>query len=306
MPTDSNHSRRDFLALLSALGASNFATSGAWAQQTMLRRRIPGTSETLPIIGLGSSKVISEIAAKGTGPVEAILRALVQLGGSVIDTWPRNPANDSAFGRLINQPDLRDKLFVTTKVSENGQAGVEQLETSLVSYGRKTIDLAQIYSLTDLNTHWPTLKQWKASGKARYIGVTVSSENLYAEIEAFLRREKPDFVQYNYSITERGAEQRMLPMAQDRGIAVIINRPFMNGDYFKKLANVPLPGWAAEIGIHSWAEFSLKYILPHPAITSVLTETSSPVHMAENAKAAYGTMPDEPTRRRMAAYIDQL
>jgi diketogulonate reductase-like aldo/keto reductase len=175
-----------------------------------------------------------------------------------------------------------------------------------VSYGRKTIDLAQIYSLTDLNTHWPTLKQWKASGKARYIGVTVSSENLYAEIEAFLRREKPDFVQYNYSITERGAEQRMLPMAQDRGIAVIINRPFMNGDYFKKLANVPLPGWAAEIGIHSWAEFSLKYILPHPAITSVLTETSSPVHMAENAKAAYGTMPDEPTRRRMAAYIDQL
>ncbi len=306
MSSDSNHSRRDVLAYLAALGVGNLATLSAWGQQAMPLRRIPGTSESLPIIGLGSSKVTSEISANGTGPVDAILRKLVELGGRVVDTWPRNPANDSGFGRVINQPELRDKLFVTTKVSENGKAGVEQLEQSLKSYGRKTIDLAQIYSLTDLNTHWPTLKQWKASGKARYIGVTVSSENLYTQLEEFLRREKPDFVQYNYSVTERRAEQRMLPLAQDRGIAVIINRPFMNGDYFKKLAKVPLPGWVAEIGIHSWAEFSLKYILPHPAITTVLTETSNPAHIAENAKAAYGAMPDEATRKRMAAYIDQV
>ncbi len=306
MPLDSNHSRRDFLALLSALGASNFATVGAWAQQTMPLRRIPTTGETLPIIGLGSSKVISEISANGPEPVEAILRTLVEHGGRVVDTWPRNPANDSGFGQIINQPDLRDKLFVTTKVSEDGQAGVDQLEQSLKSYGRQTIDLAQIFSLTDLYTHWPTLKEWKASGRARYIGVTVSQYELYEALEEFLGRETPDFVQYNYSITERRAEERMLPLAQDRGIAVIINRPFMNGEYFQRLAGVPLPDWASEIGIHSWAEFSLKYILPHPAITSVLTETSNPAHMAENAMAAYGQMPDAAARRRMAAYIDQV
>jgi len=306
MPLDSNHSRRDFLALLSALGASNFPTLSAWAQQTMPLRRIPTSGETLPIVGLGSSKVISEISANGPEPVEAILRTLVEHGGRVVDTWPRNPANDSAFGSIINQPDLRDKLFVTTKVSEDGQAGVDQLEQSLKSYGRQTIDLAQVFSLTDLYAHWPTLKEWKASGRARYIGVTVSQYGLYEELEAFLGRETPDFVQYNYSITERRAEERMLPLAQDRGIAVIINRPFMNGEYFQRLAGVPLPDWASEIGIHSWAEFSLKYILPHPAITTVLTETSNPAHMAENAMAAYGEMPDAATRRRMAAYIDQV
>ncbi len=269
-------------------------------------RRIPTSGEALPLIGLGSSKVVSEIAHNGTEPVAAILRTLVEHGGRLVDTWPRNPANDSGFGRVINAPDLRDRLFITTKVSENGAAGVEQLETSLRSYGRETIDLAQIFSLTDLYTHWPTLQAWKASGKARYIGVTVSNYELYEPLFEFLDRETPDFIQCNYSITERRCEERLLPLAADRGLGVIINRPFMNGEYFRRLANEPLPEWAAEIGIHSWAEFSLKYILPHPALTSVLTETSNPVHMAENAMAAYGEMPDAATRRRMAAFMDQL
>lgn len=301
-----DHSRRDFLALLTALGVSNFAAVRAFAQQTMPLRRIPTSGETLPIIGLGSSKVISEIAQNGTEPVAAILRTLVEHGGRVVDTWPRDPANDSGFGRVIADPALRDKLFVTTKISEAGRAGVEQVEQSLRSYGRETIDLAQIFSLTDLHTHWPMLQEWKASGRARYIGVTVSQYDLYEELEAFLGRETPDFIQVNYSITERRAEERMLPLAQDRGIAVIINRPFMNGEYFRRLAGVPLPEWTGDLGIHTWAEFSLKYILPHPAITSVLTETSNPVHMAENALAAYGRMPDAATRQRMAAYMDAI
>ncbi|HSG65223.1 MAG TPA: aldo/keto reductase [Gammaproteobacteria bacterium] len=306
MPFDFKHSRRDFIALLTALGATNLAALRAWAQQSMPLRRIPTSGETLPIIGLGSSKVISEIAQNGTEPVVAILKTLVEHGGRVVDTWPRDPANDSGFGRVIADPALRDKLFVTTKVSEAGQAGVDQLEQSLRSYGRETIDLAQIFSLTDLYTHWPTLQEWKASGKARYIGVTVSQYELYEELEAFLGRETPDFIQVNYSITERRAEERMLPLARDRGIAVIINRPFMNGEYFRRLAGVPLPAWTADLGIHTWAEFSLKYILPHPAITCVLTETSNPAHMAENALAAYGRMPDTATRQRMAAYMDQV
>jgi len=306
MPFDCHQSRRDFLATVAALGASSLASRTAWAQGSMPMRRIPSTGEELPIIGLGSSKVISEIGTNGIEPVAAILRTLIEHGGRVVDTWPRDPANDSGFGRLLAQPEFGGRLFVTTKVSEDGQAGVDQLDTSMRSYGKETIDLAQIFSLTDLYTHWPTLKEWKASGRARYIGVTVSQYELYDELETFLSRETPDFFQCNYSISERRAEQRLLPLAQDRGIAVIINRPFMNGDYFRRLAGVPLPDWAAAVGIHTWAEFSLKYILPHPALTTVLTETSNPAHMAENAMASYGAMPDEATRRRMAAYIDSL
>jgi diketogulonate reductase-like aldo/keto reductase len=303
---DDRFDRREFLATLAALGVSNVAALKALAQDSMPLRRVPSTGEELPIIGLGSSKVVSEIGENGTAPVTAILRTLLEHGGRVIDTWPRNPANDSGFGRVLAEPEIAGRPFVTTKVSEDGAAGVDQLETSLRSYGMDTIDLAQVFSLTDLYTHWPTLKGWKESGKARYIGVTVSNYDLYDELETFLASETPDFMQVNYSISERRAEERLLPLAQDRGIAVIINRPFMNGEYFRRLANVPLPDWAAESGIHSWAEFSLKYILPHPALTTVLTETSNPAHMAENAMASYGAMPDDATRRRMAAYIDAL
>ncbi len=306
MSIDSNHSRREFMALLAALGAGTFAIQGAWAQQSMPLRRIPKTGETLPIIGLGSGKVVGEIPSKGAGPLEAVLRALVEHGGRVVDTRPGTPEIDSAFAGVINKPGLRDKLFLISKIYEPGQTGVQKLEQSLQSQGRKTMDLVQIASLTDLETHWKTLKDWKAAGRARYIGVTVSEYDLYEKLEQFLQRETPDIVQYNYSITERRVEEKLLPLAQDRGIGVIVNRPFMNGDYFKRLANKPLPGWATEIGIHTWADFSLKYILPHPAITSVLTETSSPVHMAENAKAALGTMPDAATRKRMAAFMDQV
>jgi diketogulonate reductase-like aldo/keto reductase len=301
------HTRRDFLALLTALGAAGLGAPRAFAQQSMPLRRIPSTGEELPVIGLGSSKAVSEIAAEGAEHLAAVLRALVEHGGKVVDTWPRDPDNDSGFGRVINEPDLRDALFVTTKVDQVGrQAGIDQFDQSLRNYGRETIDLAQVFSLTDLETHWPSLKEWKAAGRARYIGVTVSQYELYDQLEAFLSRETPDFFQVNYSITERLAEERMLPIARDRGLAVIINRPFMNGAYFRRLAEVPLPEWTAEFDCHSWAQFSLKYILANPVLTCVLTETSNPVHMAENAMAAYGRMPDEPMRHRMAEYIDQL
>lgn len=299
------HTRRNFLALLAAAGASVAAAQRVSAQQVMPLRRIPSTGETLPIIGLGSSKPVGEIPSNGIEPVAAILRSLVEHGGRVVDTWPRNATNDAAFGGVINQAGLREKLFVTTKVSTAGPTGIAQMEQSLRSYGRKTIDLAQVFSMVDIEAHWPKLQEWKAAGLARYTGVTVAEYGLYEALEKFLRREKPDFVQVNYSITERRAEERLLPLAQERGIAVLINRPFMNGEYFRRIQNRPLPEWATELGIQSWAEFSLKYILPHPAITCVLTETSNPAHMAANAKAALGAMPDDRARRRMAAYIDR-
>ncbi len=299
--------RRKFLALMSAAGLVGLAPGISLARRRMPTRPIPGTDEYLPIIGLGSTKPVSQIADKGTAPIAGVLRALVEHGGSVVDTWPRNPANHEAFGRVINEPDLRDALFIASKIDRTGkQAGIEQFRQTQRLYQRDTIDLMQVFSLTDLENQWANLRQFKASGQARYIGVTVSSAQLYDRLANFLKREKPDFVQVNYSITEREAEARMLPMLQDKGIGVIINRPFMNGDYFRKLGNRQLPDWAAEFDCESWAQFSLKYILPHPAITCVLTETSNPKHMAENARAAFGRMPDDNHRARMRSVINSV
>ena len=294
-------SRREFLALLSSLP---FAAAPVLAQQKMPARRMPGSGEMLPVIGLGSSKVVEEVAKNGEEPLRQVLRTLVAQGGKVIDTWPRNPANDARFGAVINEAEFRDRLFVTTKIDRTGKdAGLAQLREAHKNYGRKVLDLAQIFSLTDLDTHWPTLREWKDSGMARYIGVTVSEPRRHADLESFLKRERPDTTQVNYSITEREAEDRLIPLAADRGIAVVINRPFMNGAYFKRLEGRPLPQWATEIGCATWAQFSLKYILSNPRVTVVLTETSNPKHMAENAQAALGPMPDESARKRMREFI---
>lgn len=300
-----NATRREFLALMSAMGLAGCGSDELFGTEKMPSRPIPGTSERLPIIGLGSSKPVSQIAARGTDHIAAVLRTLVDNGGSVVDTWPRDPANDEAFGRVINEPDLQNALFIASKIDKVGKdAGMQQFRDTQRLYRREVIDLQQVFSLTDLDTHWPTLMDLKEEGSARYIGVTVANESLYEPLERFLGREQPDFVQINYSITERRAEERMLPMCRDRGIGVIINRPFMNGEYFRKLDDRPLPEWAVAFGCESWAQFSLKYILPHPAITCVLTETSNPAHMAENARAALGQLPEESDRKRMAAVID--
>ena len=300
----STASRREFLGYGAALGTTLLAPVPALAQQRLPTRRIPVTGESLPIIGLGSSKVVSEIAVEGTEPLENVLRTLVERGGSVVDTWPRDATNDAAFGRVVSAPELADRLFVTMKIDRRGrQEGIDQFREVQRHYRRDRLDLAQIFSLTDLETHWPTLKDLKASGEARYIGVTVAEYGLYDRLSAFLERESPDFVQVNYSITERRAEERLLPSLADRGIAVLINRPFMNGAYFDRLADTPLPAWSSEIGCESWAQFSLKYILANPAVTCVLTETTNPAHMDENARAALGGLPDDAMRQRMRELI---
>lgn len=300
-------SRREFLGMASALGVAGLAPAGVLAQQRLPVRPIPGTDEALPVIGLGSSKVVSEIATEGAEPLAAVLRTLVGRGGRVVDTWPRDAANDGAFGEVVAAPEFADRLFVTTKIDRPGrQAGIDQFRDVQRLYRRDTLDLAQIFSLTDLETHWPTLKDLKASGEARYIGVTVAEYRLYEPLLDFLERESPDFVQVNYSITERRAEDRLLPMLADRGIAVLVNRPFMNGAYFDRLEDRPLPDFALDLGCESWAQFSLKYILANPAVTCVLTETTNPAHMDENIRSAFGRLPDDDARRMMRELIDRV
>jgi diketogulonate reductase-like aldo/keto reductase len=299
--------RRELLGLAPALGLTALLPGRVLGQTQIPSRPIPGSAERLPVIGLGSSKPVAQIATEGTEPLERVLETLVAHGGRVVDTWPRNADNDAAFGRVINEPAFKDKLFVTTKIDQVGkQAGLAQFRQSQRLYRKQTLDLAQIFSLTDLDVHWPTLQELKAAGDARYIGVTVAQYGLYDRLERFLERESPDFVQMNYSVTERRAEQRLLPLAAERGVAVIINRPFMNGSYFDRLAGRPLPDWAARFDCETWAQFSLKYILPHPSVTCVLTETTNPAHMAENLMAPLGRMPDEAMRARMREFIDQV
>jgi diketogulonate reductase-like aldo/keto reductase len=300
--------RREFVARsLATAGAAALAGNPALealAQHGIPQRPIPSTGEMLPVIGLGGSKVVEQISANGTDPVANVLRALIAHGGKLVDTWPRNGANDAGFGRVIATAEFRDKLFVTTKVDQVGKdAGIRQFRDALRNYQRETIDLVQIFSLTDLETHWPSLKEWKEEGAARYIGVTVSQDSRHADLEQFMRRERPDFVQMNYSITERAVEERLLPFAADRGIAVVINRPFMNGAYFDRLEGKALPEWTREFGCETWAQFSLKYILANPHFTCVLTETSNPKHMEENVLTAAGSLPNDAQRQRMREFI---
>ncbi len=299
--------RRDLIAGAAGGALALLALQGATAQRAMPTRAIPRTGERLPVIGLGSTRPVTAIAERGPGPVAAVIRTLVEHGGKVVDTWPRSDANDSAFGEVIDAPELRSHLFVTINLEQQGrQAGIDHFERTLRHYRRETIDLVNVGSLTDLEAHWPSLRAWKEQGRARYIGVTAARAELYGSLDAFLARETPDFVEINYSVTERETEARLLPLLAERGIATLISRPFMNGAYFQKLASVPLPPWAAEFECASWAQFSLQYILANPAVTCVLTETTSAEHMAENALAAFAPVPDEAARGRMRALIDSV
>jgi diketogulonate reductase-like aldo/keto reductase len=308
MTPHSTTTRREFVARsVAAAGVAALAGTPALealAQHGIPQRPIPSTGEMLPVIGLGSSKVVEQIAQNGTEPLANVLRALVAHGGKLVDTWPRNAANDAGLGRVLATPEFRDTLFVTTKIDQMGKdVGIRQFRDAQRNYQREVFDLVQIFSLTDLDTHWPSLKGFKAEGAARYIGVTVSQDSRHADLEQFLRREQPDFVQVNYSITERAVEERLLPFAADRGVAVIINRPFMNGAYFDRLEGKPLPEWAREFGCETWAQFSLKYILANPSLTSVLTETADPKHMEENVLTAAGGLPNAAQRQRMRDFI---
>ena len=324
MATPSDTTRRDFLLHMAGLGAvlaSPCAVLGSRplvatapsvqptpsAQTTLPTRPIPGTGETLPIVGLGSSKPVLEIPTEGTEPLAAVIRVLLEHGGRVVDTSPRTEEIDAEFGQVLTAPDFRDRLFVATKINTDGVAsGIAQMRQNQRLFGRRTLDLLQVESMRDLDVHWPNVLRWKDSGEARYIGVTVSSSRQHDQFESFMREEPLDFVQMNYSVMEPGAENRLLPLARDLGMAVLINRPFMNGSFFGRVSGRALPEWVSDFDCASWAQFSLKYILAHPAVTCVLTETTSPEHMEDNIQAAFGRLPDEATKRRMRELVQDF
>ncbi|QEI09191.1 aldo/keto reductase [Pigmentiphaga aceris] len=257
-------------------------------------RRIPVSGASLPVIGCGTYVGFDEVP----GSVEyarlpGVLNTLFAHGGSVIDSSPMYGRAEQTTGELLKQSNSRGNAFVATKVWTSGrEAGIRQMEESFRLLGVDRVDLMQVHNLVDWRTHLATLRDWKAAGRIGYIGVTHYTASAYVQLESVLKAEKPDFVQLNYAIDDREAAQRLLPLAADLGIAVLVNRPFGGGGLLRRVRDRPLPGWAAEVGATSWAQLLLKFVLANPAVTCAIPGTSRPEHMADNLAAGRAPLPD--------------
>ena len=271
----------------------------------MLTRTIPSSDQKLPVIGLGTWQAFDvDLGGNTQRQLEDVLSQFVKLGGRLIDSSPMYGRAEKVIGQLTSALGLRDKLFIATKVwTEGKQSGIQSMERSMALLRTKRIDLMQVHNLIDVNTQLTTLQEWKQQGRIRYTGITHYESGALNEIEKLMRNQKFDFLQINYSLMEPEAEQRVLPLAQERGIAVIANRPFGSGDLFGKVRSKPLPEWAAEFDCRSWAQFFLKWIVANPAITCAIPATNKPQHLEDNMQGGIGRLPDAKTRRQMAELL---
>ena len=272
----------------------------------MLTRAIPSSGEKLPVIGLGTWEVFDvELTPETENRLGDVLSLLIKLGGRVVDSSPMYGRSERVIGALATKLGLHNKLFLATKVWTRGkQAGIESMDRSVARLQTKRIDLMQVHNLVDVETQLATMRDWKAQGRIRYLGVTHYNSSAYPEVERVLRSESLDFLQINYSIMEREAENRILPLAKERGLALIVNRPFGGGDLFRQARAHPLPEWAAEFDCRSWAQFFLKWILGNPAATCVIPATNNPQHLKDNVEAGTGRLPDSKTRQRMIELVN--
>ena len=292
--------------LLWPIGAVRGKTTSE--SSTMLMRAIPSSGEKLPLIGLGTWQTFDvDLTSENEKQLEEVLSLFVKLGGRVIDSSPMYGRAEQVIGDLATKLDLRDKLFLATKVWTRGkQAGIESMERSIQRLKTNRIDLMQVHNLVDVSTQLATMREWKAQGRIRYSGVTHYESGAFADVEKILRSEKVDFLQINYSIMEREAEQRLLPLAQEREIVVIVNRPFGGGDLFRRVRAEPLPNWAAEFDCRSWAQFLLKWIVAHPAVICAIPATNNPHHLEDNMQAGVGRLPDAKMRQRMIELVSSM
>ncbi len=259
------------------------------------------SGEELPVIGLGTWQTFDvDSSPDALNPLREVLRTLIENYGRVVDSSPMYGQSEKVVGDLSSETGLNEKLFIATKVWTSGkEAGVRQMTDSFLLLRRKQIDLMQIHNLLDWQTHLKTLRDWKEQGKIRYTGITHYTESAYNQIEQIIKSNPVDFLQINYSILSRKAEERLFPLAQERKIGVLINRPFEEGILFSRIKGKPLPDWASEIDCSSWGQFFLKFIVSHPAVTCVIPGTSKPHHMLDNCKAGFGRLPDDGMRKRM-------
>lgn len=276
--------------------------------EQILVRAIPKTGQLLPAIGLGTSRTFNTPPGQlSQTSLAEVMRLFAEAGGTLVDTSPMYGDAEAAVGALRRQLGLADRLFLATKVWTRGkEAGIEQMRQSMKLLETDTIDLMQVHNLSDWETQLKTLYDWKEKGLVRYVGVTHYRTDAFEALERLVREQELDFVQLNYSIAVREAENRLLPLAADRGVATLINRPFERGSLFKMIRAKELPAWAGEFDCKSWAQFFLKYILAHPAVTCPIPATSKPKHMADNMGAGFGRLPDANTRKKMVATLESL
>lgn len=302
--------RREFLRRIVLAASSIPLFSSPLLAQTKpaIRKAIPSTGEMLPVIGMGTSRTFNVGDDRDERKLLLeVLQAFFDNGGSVIDSSPMYGSSEQVIGDLLKQVKNKDALFSATKVWIDGrQDGIAQMENSMKLWGVKKFDLMQIHNLRDWEIHLETLKQWKADGKIRYIGITTSHGRFHDELETILENEPFEFVQLSYNIGNRDVEQRLLPIAREKGMAVLVNRPYQRGDLFRKVKGQKLPNWAADFDCTSWGQFFLKFIISHPAVTCVIPATSKPRHMVDNMQAGFGRLPEQKTRQRMLAFYNDL
>jgi diketogulonate reductase-like aldo/keto reductase len=274
----------------------------------MLSRAIPSSGEKLPVIGLGTWRAFDVGASEAEQrPLQDVLAAFVKLGGRVIDSSPMYGRAEQVIGDLVTKLGLRNSLFLATKVWTRGkQSGIDSMERSLTRLRTKTIDLMQVHNLVDVATQLATMREWKGQGRIRYIGITHYEAGAFGEVARILASEKLDCVQINYSIAEREAEEKILPLAQQRGVAVIANRPFGGGDLFSRVRGKPLPDFAKDFECTSWAQFFLKWIMANPAVTCAIPATNNVRHLEDNMRGGVGGLPDGKMQARMVEVVSAL
>ncbi len=275
---------------------------------TMKTRKIPASGEDLPIVGVGTWQTFDVgSAATDREPLKEVLKILVEKGGKVVDSSPMYGRSEAVTGDLAVETGTAKALFMATKVWTSGkEQGIRQMQSSMEKMRVNTMDLMQIHNLVDWRTHLKTLRDWKEQGKIRYIGITHYTTSAFGHLEEIIKTEDIDFVQHNYSIVSREAEKSLLPLAQDKGVTVIINQPYESGSLFRLTKNTELPEWAETFDCQSWGQFFLKFILSHPAVTCVIPGTDNPKHMLDNAGAGFGNLPDSKTREQMADFMRSL
>lgn len=297
--------RRICLAHLKALGLLSITPDFMQKKEPIMKRVIPSTEEEIPVVGLGTWQTFDvSNSAEETDPLKEVLKVLIARGGTVVDSSPMYGRSEEVVGDLSTELELNGKLFLATKVWTTGKAeGIRQMNESFRLLRRSKIELMQIHNLMDWQTHIKTLRDWKEQGKIKYLGLTHYTASAHERLASIVEREPVDFIQVNFNILDRNAEKRLLPLARDKGVAVLINQPFESGSLFRKVKGKQLPAWTKEFDCNSWAQFFLKYILSHPAVTCVIPGTDKPQHMVDNTGAGYGRLPSPAQREAMLRFV---
>ncbi len=288
--------------MLGGLGPLLASPGGA-----MLKTRIPSSGQEVPSVGIGTVRFRGEPGSAEVQRLGETLAAFHSQGGRLLDTSPNYGNSEDVLGRLMREQGIRDEMFVATKVDrEEHEAGKRRMESSFELLGGDQIDLMQVHNLRGTDVELETMQAWKANGRFRYVGITTHTSRQYEDFERAMRAHELDFIQVNYSLADRGADQRILPLALDSGVAVLVNRPFGKGKLFTAVGDRPLPGWAAEIDASSWGQVFLKYVISHPAATIPIPGTSKPHHAEDNMTAARGRLPGTELRHEMERFMDSL